>query len=749
MNRTKSWFLFLALLLVAGSAWAQGSGQKLVLEFVDGNDLTVVSNATTYTYASGGIVEGDALAVGAVLRTGPKTTAELRLVPNGTIIKLAKSTTFRVEGLATPTDQRSGFTLLAGKIRAVAAKGGSYEVYTGSTVAGVRGTDFTMSYEEGSRARLMVSKGSVEFGRRGEGNAILDSFMVNAGQFADFFGSFMAQAFSQDMFQAEFGDVVIDPLKMPVQAEESAIAPETKPEAEDKPAGDEASGSDVSVADKPVLGEDAVAQPEKPAPESPFVSWLRETLGMEIGSVTINGVTWAKAVIQPTINLGKLKMALYLPVIYSKNLFDPADWYHPNGNDEWSFGTDIGWSSDPLHAALDALSDIALKFKYIEYGQPLEDQFFIKAGNLSSFTVGHGLVMRNYANDTEFPAVRRLGLNLGLDLDSWGFEALVNDAADPSIFGGRLFMRPVKGFKLAVGASAVADIAPAAIFNTESSPSGADAYGDPVFVGFGLDLDMPIINTDILGIRMFADAASMLPIVRNDAGATMDTGARLDMIWGSSGPENWGFSAGFMGNVLFIDWRLEYRYFTGAFRPAFFDSGYERSRAELVQNWAGLLSGVIPIDQAPTLMGIYGEGSANILKDKLALTFAYFWPWSADAKTLDQQLAMSEDYFKAKLVIRKGLIPLYDISGSITYERRNFARTLLGKESSAISLFDENTVFAGELVLPVPGAPNLDLAFLVSTVIQRGADGSVIYRDDNSTRPKIVPAITLETRLHF
>lgn len=748
MNRKKHWLLALALLLLAGSAWAQASGQKLILEFVDGNDLTVVSNATTYTYASGGIVEGDALAVGAVLRTGPRTTAELRLVPNGTIIKLAKSTTFRVEGLATPQDQRSGFTLVAGKLRAVAAKGGSYEVYTGSTVAGVRGTDFTMTYEEGSVARLMVAKGSVEFGRRGEGNAILDSFLVNAGQFADFFGSFMAQSFSPEMFQSEFGDLEIDPLKMPVQAEEAAATPETEADAEaegDEPEG----GSDVAVADELAGEGESAAEPEKTAPESPIVAWLRDALGMEIGSVTINGVTWAKAVIQPTIDLGKLKMALYLPIIYSRNLFDPDDWYHPNGNDEWSFGFDIGWSDKPLEAALDALSDLALKFRYIEYGQPLTDSFFIKIGNLSSFTVGHGLVMRNYANDAEFPAVRRLGLNLGLDLDSWGFEALVNDAADPSVFGGRLFMRPIKGFKLALGASAVADIAPAAIFNTAVDPEGADTWGDPVFVGFGLDLDLPIISTDILGIRAFADVASMLPIVREAGILAMDTGVRWDMVWGENGPENWGLTAGFMGNVLFIDWRLEYRYFTGAFRPAFFDAGYERSRAELVQNWAGLLSGAIPIDQAPSLMGIYGEGGASILNDKLNLTFGYFWPWSADAETLDQQMAMSADYFKAVLSVRKGLIPFFDISGSIAYERRNFARTLFGKESSSVTLFDENTVFSGELVVPVPGAPNLDLAILASTVLARAADGSVLYRDDDPSRPKIVPAITLETRLHF
>ncbi|TFG85466.1 MAG: hypothetical protein E4H20_00020 [Spirochaetales bacterium] len=739
-----------AALLVLGTALAfsQAANQSLILEFVQGNDLTVTyPDNTIFTYASGGIFEGDALPIGSSVRTGSTTTVELRLSPNGTLIKIAKSTTFRVEGLATPQDNRNGFTLLTGKVRAVAAKGSNYEVYTASTVAGVRGTDFSMSYEEGKKAMLLVARGAVEFGKR-SADGISQSFVVNAGQFADFFGSFVPQAFNQAVYDAEYGDMEIDPARMPPSALEDAAASPTE----------EGDGQPVDAAlEDTEDGEAAASEETSPAaPESAFVTWLREALGMEIGSITINEQTYAKAVIQPTIKLGKLKTALYLPIIYSKNLFDPSDWYHPNGNDEWSFGTDIGWSSDPWGAFKDAAADVALKFKYIEYGQPLVDPFFIKAGNLNDFTVGHGLVMRNYANDTEFPAIRRLGLNIGMDLGSWGFEALANDLAQPEIFGGRLYLRPVPDFKLAFGLSAVADIAPASIFNTVADPNiGADTYGDPIFIGAGVDLDLPIITTSILGIRAFSDFAAMLPIVRNDVTAgdyagLIDQGAAFDMIYADGALRNWGAAAGFMGNVLFIDWRLEYRYFTGAFRPAFFDSGYERSRADRTIEWSEYLSGNTAVDQSPSVMGIYGEGGTSIFNDKLNLTFGYFWPWSADADTLSQQAAMANDYFKAVLTVKKGLIPIINVSGAITYERKNFVPTLIGSSAGGYSLFDENTVFSGELVLPVPGAPNLDLAFIVTTVIARQDNGDVIYRDaPTNTKPEIKPAVTLETRLHF
>jgi len=185
--RFKTWSIAFAMALLMTAVVAAQAPQSLVLEFVDGDNFDVVyPDSTSYSYSSGSIAEGDAIPVGSTVKTGAGTSVELRLKPNGTLIKLAKLTTFRVEGLATPQKDQNGFTLVAGKIRAVAAKGSQYSIYTANTVAGVRGTDFSMSFEEGAKALLLVSKGKVEFGRR-NGEAIADAIMVGAGQFADFF----------------------------------------------------------------------------------------------------------------------------------------------------------------------------------------------------------------------------------------------------------------------------------------------------------------------------------------------------------------------------------------------------------------------------------------------------------------------------------------------------------------------------------------------------------------------------------
>lgn len=725
--RLNKWITATLLAFAFVALAAAQAPQALVLEFVDGDNLDIVyPDTTTFSYSNGSVQEGDAIPVGATVRTGAGTSVELRLKPNGTLIKLAKMTTFKVEGLATPQKDHNGFTLVSGKLRAIAATGSQYSIYTSTTVAGVRGTDFSMSFQEGAKALLLVKRGKVEFGARGEGDAIANAIMVSAGQFADFFKGLKAAPFTPEMLGEEYGELDIPDERAPAQAEE--------------PAAEEPAGQDEALALEPdadgTKGTDEDGASAADKAESPFVAWLGDALGMEIGSITINEQTWAKAVIQPTFTIGKLKAGLYLPIIYSDNLFDPSTWYRPRGNDEWSFGFDQG---DWPEAIADAATDLALKIKFVEYGQPLEDPFFFKVGNLASFTIGHGLLMRNYANDADFPAVRHIGLNIGMDMESWGFEALTNDLVDNQILGGRIYVRPLPSSRLAFGLSAAADLYPASDYDDAT----ADLYGDPIFIGGGVDMDLPIIEADAFGLRFFADGAAMVPYVREGGMGAGDSGFRFDMVYSNGALKNWGAATGFIGNVLFIDWRLEYRYFTGAFSSPFFDSSYERRRSTLVKEWAAYLNGTVDIEQSPSVMGVYGEGGFSFMREKLSLSLGYFWPWSADASSLEEQLSTSDDYFKAELVVKKGLIPVLDLAGSITYERRSFIQSIVNGDAM---LFDENTVFSGELSFPVPGAPNLDLALIVSTTIER-VNGEAVYDADGEA--SIVPAITLETRLHF
>lgn len=714
--KSRKLLAILAALLAPALLAAQG-GPSMILEFVSGSELTVQIGDTTLAYPSG-IAEDDAIPVGSLVKTGPGTTAELRLKPNGTLVKLAKGTSFRVDTVAGTPSQTNKFALLGGKVRTVAAKGGSYEIRSTSTVAGVRGTDFTFAVEEGMKNLLLVSKGAVQFAKLGADGAVLESILVGAGQFADLFGSaFQALAYSAEQFAAEYGDVEIDPEKVKsVPGQDVADS-----------GGDD---QDEDTEEGPDAG-------EEPAEDSPFVKWLKEALGFELGSVTIDEKTYAKAVIQPIFKVGKLKMGLYLPVIYETNLFDPDDWYKPRGNDEWSFGTDVGWSSNPGEAALDAVQDLALKIRFLEYGRQLEDPFYIKVGNLNTMTLGHGLLMRNYANDQDFPAVRRIGLNMGVTGEKTGFEVVTNDLADPSVVGARLFFFPVKDFPFSLGAQAVADFFPARELATPSS------VGDPIFLGLGLDMDLPIIRRNaLLGIRWFAEGAATVPYIRDSFGL-VDSGLKTELLWSDGRLRNWGAATGFIGNVAIIDWRLEFRYFTGAFRPAFFDSAYERVKGAYAEEYADYLDGTLVFSDAPNVMGIYGEGGFSFLREKLTFKMGYFWPWSIDAASLAD--IAGDDYFVAQLVIKKGLIPIVDVYGAVSYEKRGLVQDLFYDNDFA--LLDANTTLKGEVVVPVPKTPNLDLAFVFSTSARRDGNGDIRYASPGI--PEMVPVITLETRLHF
>ena len=484
-------------------------------------------------------------------------------------------------------------------------------------------------------------------------------------------------------------------------------------------------------------------------PMAGVMAWLHDNMGKDMGSVSIGNTSYSKVVLSPEVRIGRLKLGLYLPVIYKDDLFNPSTWYAPGGNNEWNFGADY-WGTNTAKALLDVAADLILKVKYLEFGQPLEDKFFVKVGNLHDLTIGHGLIMRNYRNDTDFPSLRRTGVNTGVDFGSFGFEALANDLPVPDIVGARIYFRPIKGSKLSFGLSGVADL-DASVDMTD--PTFASVKDNFMFLGTGADLDLPIIGkNEILSLRAFADAALTVPYVKTgftspnvSATKTINSGLQTDLIW-DNGPKNWGASAGLLGNVLFIDWRLEYRYFTGIFRSSFFDSTYERSRSFAVQKYLGYLDGSTPISLAPTVMGVYGEAGFSLFKDKLNFSAGYMWPW--DPSVGFSLSANADDELHAVLLVQKGLIPVLDLAGAVYYDKRGLVNSL---RDGNFQFFDEKTAFAGEVDFPIPGTPNLSVAAIFKAIAKRDASGNLVYVDaaDPSKGLVMQPSITIETRFRL
>ncbi|MBN2551293.1 MAG: hypothetical protein JXB06_00925, partial [Spirochaetales bacterium] len=570
--------LFILLFGLTAAAFAQGPA--VIVEYYEnasGEMYVRTADGAEYDVDQFGF--GEQLPVGATLITLDGDYAELRMDPNGTIIRVGENTNFRVDGLQDCGGaENNTFSVAVGKFKAVVAKrdGARYSFLGPTAVMGVRGTTLIGSIVPGVEELAYVLDGVVEYT-----NAAGRTIALGAGEAANAlaanFVKFQPPAGLRQTLERGMDFVRLRVDQVPGYIEEvQEVIEEAEQESEEieeiaeaeaveeqKPA-EKAEPVEKGVEPTGEKGEGVVEGPERETPK--WLEKLMAFLGMELGTTTIADETWAKAIIQPRFAFGKLKVALYLPVIYKENMLDPGEWYRPEGNDEWSFGVDKiddGWD----RVALDAVEDLFLKIRYVEWGDN-RDPFFFKLGNLADLTVGHGSIMRNYANDSNFPNERKVGLDLGVNREKGGLELMVNHAGDPEIFGFRAHTRPfAPAARLGFGLTALADI------NPERLPLGATAtVGNPMFFNAGLDLDQPIVERDALSIILFADVSSMIPYFREDVSYTdpetmltytVPSGLATDAVWYDGKPKNWGVDAGIFGKLLVLDYRLEFLYSDG------------------------------------------------------------------------------------------------------------------------------------------------------------------------------------------
>jgi hypothetical protein len=723
--------LLFLLLCSSATLFGQYGDPKAILAYAaDEFEVEIVDAKGNYVPD---IYTGMELSEGDTIRTN-KTVAEISLDPNGSILKLAANTVFTIKELQRTEAGTNDFHMVAGKLRTIASRTAvrsSYRVSTPSAVCGVRGTDFGVISIPGIEEKAFVLKGAIEYS-----NAAGQSINLSAGQIADALAAtFQAIQASQQQLQDLVQDVIfeqLDPDQVPGQAPEI--------EEPEEPAEEEVAEEieEEEEVEEPLTA-DTVEDPTPAAAEAGpgassedgVLGKLGELLGLQIGTVTIDGLTYSKAVLQPVFEIGKLRAALYLPVIYSNDLFNPDDWYEPRGNNEWSFGADQDWDNKPLDVVSDLFTDLFLKIRYLEYGNN-RDPFYLRIGNLRTMTIGHGILMRNYANDFDFPAIRRLGLNTGVRGNKTGFELVANDLTAPEVFGGRLVWRPAgMNFPLGFGLSGIIDINPAAM----KDPDDSVTPDDMMLLGTAMDAELPVMENSLLSMVFFTDAAAMLPVVNGDV--------KLEAVYDetkttfSEGMRNYGIESGLFGNLLFVDYRLSYRYYKGVFRPTIFGPSYERLRGVYASQFWDYLQNPENPDYNNIAMGIYGEAGATIL-NLFRLEAGYLWPWSPEGPNPE------EDQLNLTLTVMPDVIPVIGLYGSITYSRTKFIPWISGSSDEDLSMFDAYTAFSGEIIYPV--APSLNIVLAVGSVIKYEGSEPVYNSDGN---PEMVPSFTLETRVSF
>ncbi len=718
-------FSLLILLLPVISAAAVESGAEIVYFENPSGNLVITGPDGENIKSDFGVI----LPVGAKIETGGGVL-ELKLVPNGSILKISSGSSFELRALQSEGGSKENiFALLRGKLRTLAARSGRgerYTVQTPSAVAAVRGTEFINEVGENGSS-ILVRHGSVYVeSLNGSRWVTLEANQGLDTRSADYRPVTIPIQEIESIFSA-FAFLGADP---------SAV-PGAPPESGADGGGAVPAGSAAGAIGQPVteaVARDREYETKSYSDKSNFGRWISDSLGGDIGTTTIEGNTYSKLVLSPVIDADKFRMALYLPVIYV-DLFDTGSWYHPRGNNEWSFGTDqSGWQN----VVSDIWMDLWLKVRYVEYGDAEFDPFYFKMGNLNTMSLGHGALVYQFANDYDFPAVRRIGLNMGYE-KTVGFEVMVDDLSRPNLMGLRLSVSPFKSYKaFEMGLSGVADIRPA------MEADNPDYYGNPWFMAASLDMDFLEVNTGLLKMVWFADTSALAPIYRNDADAVdfpnVKAGPAWDMVWSDGRPTNFGVRSGLRGLLGPVHYNLEYRYWNGVYVPSMFNSLYGRKKVEYVDTFSTYLNnGTVLNDN----MGIFGEIYWDILdEDRLSIGAGYHWPWSVGSGGVDADTA---DYLKLELLVGRKLIRAYGVHGSLKYERSNVRQTI--SNPGDYSWFDAYTVFSGEIVFPLN--PIINLAVVGSTSTKYDTNGDIIWANTEKTIPEIVPVLNIETRINY
>lgn len=296
------------------------------------------------------------------------------------------------------------------------------------------------------------------------------------------------------------------------------------------------------------------------------------------------------------------------------NWIDGKPHYRVSFRPEISFsqvgiGLDLNLDFDPegklrtenFNEASDYLSII----RYIRYGLK-NDPVFIKVGALDYYTLGHGSIMQHFNNSPTYDN-RRIGLVVDLDLGKFGIESIMGSFSPAGVFGVRGYVRPLQLSSasdipilgnLEVGASYVRDlnedagvIAGNYIHADEEFKVTSDT-GAISIVGF--DIGLPLLNSSVTDITLYADYSKII-----NFGSGVATGVMFDFN---------------LSTLLNISAKLERRFNSGKYIPAYFNSMHEIERFKVDSSKGTFVSKALALNSITENMnGFYGDLLVRVL----------------------------------------------------------------------------------------------------------------------------------------
>ena len=310
---------------------------------------------------------------------------------------------------------------------------------------------------------------------------------------------------------------------------------------------------------------------EQPTPttENNILTGLGETniltSGLYGGGLTfIDGDAYVRLQLQPDIPLGKVGIGLDVILLYNP---------YAEGTESQILAEDgEAWGNPSTWLRL---------IRYVRYGQPYEPVHF-RFGELDYLTIGHGSIMSGYANYDR----RGLRLNLRNSDNRYGVETMVNDIGNPSIFGGRAFLRP---FQRSENNNLLTHFELGATYLTDIDPNLQEDGENPLNA-VGVDVGFPIFKRSTFRLDLYNDFTFLNPLSDTSESrlATAPIGENVDSQLETAPTEEntattnlaWGNAVGIGFSFTQTIFKIECRIFGDGYIPSVFDYTYESAKSQ-------------------------------------------------------------------------------------------------------------------------------------------------------------------------
>jgi hypothetical protein len=573
------------------------------------------------------------LPAGSMVRTGRDGYCELQL-HDGSTIKVSHTSVFKIEDISYNKDsgrKRSKFNLLFGKMKAKVSKltttDSEFDVRSGTTLAGVRGTTFGLSFD-GVESQVLVFEGLVEV------ESVTRSFephRIRKGR----------------VTTVQSDGLLESPTKIPEDIyeeweEEFSVFTEVPAEAVLLPDDEEKREGVFSI-------------------------------GATFGSLTIDSTYYNRWALLTDYEKGRFSFGLYLPVIYlpGNGFFNVDDWYN---HDEWDF-TDLN----------DAFHDLLLKIGYLQYGDS-DDVFFFRLGGLEKVSLFQGFIVSDYTNMLFFPQEVSTGVTLNVGgyiagIDS--FVAHVDGTLQTSALRG--YVRPFgKRFPLHLGGSVFYDWPKPDSVSWPVGPLGQPTENEdqlPRILIVGLDTGFPVVDRESFSMELHLDAAKigyqynqLHPAL---SGAGVEAG-KVEFLKG------FGTAAGLGGSVGGrFDYRADYRYISDYYEPGIINYNWDNRRLTYQQE---LLDVVVAQNDMSYVSeqnhGLYLSAGIRFFDMKLATGISY-GSYNRYTGSATDNVEEGQIYLR----LEEGLVP--NTWGQFSYDRGNNVSTIFEEpfdESTLLNL---------------------------------------------------------------